>query len=58
MPRCRIRRAPCSSAKSPGSAVGYEAVLASELEFFLFSNSYADLHAAGYRGMTPVSPYN
>ena len=39
-------------------AMGFEAMMASELEFFLFTNSYADLHAAGYRGMNPVSPYN
>ena len=32
--------------------------MASELEFFLFTDTYAELHAAGYRGMTPVSPYN
>jgi glutamine synthetase len=39
-------------------AKGLQAMMASELEFFLFINSYAELHAAGYRGMTPVSPYN
>ena len=39
-------------------ALGYEAMMATELEFFLFSNSYAELHAAGYRGMQPISPYN
>ena len=38
--------------------MGYEAMMASELEFFLFTNSYAELQAAGYRGMAPVSPYN
>ncbi len=38
--------------------LGYEAMMASELEFFLFADSYAELHAAGYRGMRPVSPYN
>ena len=37
---------------------GLQAMMASELEFFLFANSYGDLHAAGYRGMAPVSPYN
>jgi glutamine synthetase len=37
---------------------GLQAMMASELEFFLFGNSYGDLHAAGYRGMAPVSPYN
>ena len=38
--------------------LGLQAMVASELEFFLFSNSYAELHARGYRGLTPVSPYN
>ena len=37
---------------------GLAPMMASELEFFLFSDSYAALHAVGYRGMTPVSPYN
>jgi glutamine synthetase len=39
-------------------AMGFQAMMASELEFFLFANSYAELHAQGYRGLTPVSPYN
>ena len=39
-------------------ALGYEAMMASELEFFLFRQSYEDLQAQGYRGMTPVSAYN
>lgn len=38
--------------------LGYEAMMASELEFFLFRQSYEDLQAQGYRGMTPVSAYN
>ena len=38
--------------------MGYAATMASELEFFLFTNSYAGLHAAGYRGLDPISPYN
>ena len=36
-------------------AMGFQAMMASELEFFLFAHSYAELHAQGYRGMTPVS---
>jgi glutamine synthetase len=40
------------------AAIGLEATMASELEFFLFTQSFAELHAAGYRGMNPVSPYN
>jgi glutamine synthetase len=39
-------------------ALGYEAMMASELEFFLFADSYAALQAAGYRGMRSLSPYN
>ncbi len=38
--------------------LGFEAMMASELEFFLFQQSYEALHAAGYRGLQPVSPYN
>ena len=38
--------------------LGFRAMMASELEFFLFTNSYAELHAAGYRGLNPISPYN
>lgn len=39
-------------------AMGYRAMMASELEFFLFRQSYEELQAAGYRGLTPVSAYN
>ena len=38
--------------------IGLAPMMASELEFFLFTNSYAELHAAGYRGLSPISPYN
>jgi glutamine synthetase len=38
--------------------LGFRAMMASELEFFLFEQSYRELHAAGYRGLTPISPYN
>ncbi|MFO1210794.1 MAG: glutamine synthetase family protein [Amaricoccus sp.] len=38
--------------------MGFEAMMASELEFFLFRESYEALQAQGYRGLTPVSPYN
>lgn len=37
--------------------MGLEAMMASELEFFLFEQSFRDLHAAGYRGLAPISPY-
>jgi glutamine synthetase len=38
--------------------LGYEAMMASELEFFLFHDSYETAHAGGYRGMTLSSAYN
>jgi glutamine synthetase len=37
---------------------GFTATMASELEFFLFRDSFAELHAKGYRGLAPISPYN
>jgi glutamine synthetase len=38
--------------------IGLQPMMASELEFFLFEESFRDLHAAGYRAPTPISPYN
>ena len=38
--------------------MGMRAFMASELEFFLFHESYEDIHKMGYRGMRPISPYN
>ncbi len=37
---------------------GMSAMMASELEFYLFKDSYAEAHDYGYRDLTPVSPYN
>jgi glutamine synthetase len=37
---------------------GLSAMMASELEFYLFADSYATAHDYGYRDLTPVSPYN
>jgi glutamine synthetase len=37
---------------------GMMAAMATELEFFLFRDSYETLHAAGYRNMKTISPYN
>lgn len=34
------------------------ALMASELEFFLFSDSYEELRARGYRDLSPISGYN
>jgi glutamine synthetase len=40
------------------AASGLRARMASELEFFLFRQSYEELQAAGYRAMSPISAYN
>jgi len=37
---------------------GMAAMMASELEFYLFKDSYEEAHSGGYRSLTPVSPYN
>src|SRR5712691_102082 len=37
--------------------LGYEAMFGSELEFFLFKESYAEAHASHYRDLTPSVPY-
>jgi glutamine synthetase len=39
-------------------AMGLKAFMASELEFFLFRESYEEVHAKGHRGLTPISAYN
>ncbi|NNU79942.1 glutamine synthetase [Halovulum dunhuangense] len=39
-------------------AMGFQPMMASELEFYLFEDSYAQAHSKGYRGLTPVSTYN
>ena len=38
-------------------ALGYEPMFGSELEFFLFKETYAEAHAKHYRGLTPSVPY-
>lgn len=37
---------------------GWQALMASELEFFLFRESYEALRDRGYHAPTPISPYN
>jgi glutamine synthetase len=37
--------------------MGYEPMFGSELEFFLFRETYADAHANHYRDLTPSVPY-
>jgi glutamine synthetase len=38
-------------------ALGYEAKFGSELEFFLFKETYEEAHAKHYRDLTPSVPY-
>jgi glutamine synthetase len=38
--------------------LGMKALMASELEFFLFRESYEEAQAMGLRSLTPISPYN
>src|SRR5712691_1139402 len=37
--------------------LGFEPIFASELEFYLFKDSYAEAHAKHYRGLVPTIPY-
>lgn len=39
-------------------AMGLTPMMATELEFFLFAESYKDLQGAGYRGLTPTARHN
>jgi glutamine synthetase len=39
-------------------AQGTEAFFGSELEFFLFKQTFEQAHASGYTDLTPISPYN
>ncbi len=39
-------------------AMGMKASIGSELEFFLFRESYEEAQAKGHRGLTPISGYN
>ncbi|MEP5631005.1 MAG: glutamine synthetase family protein [Tateyamaria sp.] len=39
-------------------AMGYEAKMATELEFFLFEKSLADIRKSGFRDLEPISGYN
>lgn len=39
-------------------AMGFDAMMATELEFYLFENSYADLRDNGFGALKPVSAYN
>jgi len=39
-------------------AMGLSATMATELEFFLFKQSFEEAQASGYRDIEPISPYN
>jgi glutamine synthetase len=39
-------------------AMGFRAMMATELEFFLFENSYESLRDQGFAGLRPISAYN
>ena len=39
------------------AALGLSAKMASELEFFLFKESFEDAESAGYRSLSSISPY-
>ncbi|MCK0167231.1 glutamine synthetase family protein [Jannaschia sp. S6380] len=38
--------------------LGFEAQMATELEFFLFERSLDEIHKSGFRDLTPISGYN
>ncbi|MCK0096239.1 glutamine synthetase family protein [Yoonia sp. F2084L] len=40
------------------SALGFDAMMATELEFFLFERSFDDIRKTGFRDLTPISGYN
>ncbi len=39
-------------------AMGFEAMMATELEFYIFENSYENLRDGGLSALTPISGYN
>ncbi len=39
-------------------AMGFDAMMATELEFFLFEESFSSLFDSGYRQMTPIARHN
>ncbi len=40
------------------NAMGFDAMMATELEFYLFENSYESLRDSNFSGLKPVSAYN
>jgi glutamine synthetase len=51
-PRQIVRRQEEAAAE-----LGYTPMLASEIEFYLFRDSFEEAYAKGYRGLTPHSPF-
>ena len=39
-------------------ALGYDAMMATEIEFFLFEKSFDEIRKSGFRDMQPISGYN
>ena len=39
-------------------ALGFDAMMATELEFFLFEKSFDEIRKGGFRDLTPISGYN
>ena len=39
-------------------AMGFEAMMATELEFFIFERSFDDIRKSGFRDLDPISGYN
>jgi glutamine synthetase len=39
-------------------ALGFEAMMATELEFFIFEQSYDDIRKSGFRDLAPICGYN
>ncbi len=39
-------------------ALGFEAMMATELEFFIFERSFDDIRKSGFRNLAPISGYN
>ena len=54
----RWRRAPCCAVRwRPPRRLGFLPMVASEIEFYLFQDTYDEAHAKGYRDLQPHSPW-
>jgi len=40
------------------AALGYDAIMATELEFFIFEKSFDEITKGGFKDLTPISAYN